>query len=422
MDKTNYSISYTLTYPNPAQQASSGVIIIGTAHVSDRSIAEVREVLELERPSIVAVELDVARYNALRGEPEVKELPLKEILGQGRFYYFLLHWLLAYVQRKIGSEIGVKPGAEMLTAIEKAEEIGAKVALVDRNIQITFQRFWSKMSFFEKARLFFALLLASLGLGVKEIDIDRITEEDVVTQLLNELRQFSPGAARVLIDERDAYIAGNLLMLAREGKVVAVVGAGHRAGIQNLLDNPDKIPPLESLVTLPKKRLSLMKIGSAAILLMFLSLFLLFAISGVPIRTLFTALLYLFVTQGILSALGVLIARGHPFSAATAFGLAWFGFLHPFLAIGWLAGLVEAYLRPPSTEDFKTIMEAESFSQLMGNRLFRVVLVAGLANLGSMIGTFIAIPIMVHYLNIPDPLGIFKQAISNGISIIKNAF
>jgi len=419
MDKTSYSISYTLTYPNPAQQANSGVIIIGTAHVSDRSIAEVREALERERPSIVAVELDVARYNALKGKPEVKELPLKEILGQGRFYYFLLHWLLAYVQRKIGSEIGIKPGAEMLAAIDKAEEIGAKVALVDRDIQITFQRFWSKMSFFEKARLFLSLLLASLGLGVKEIDIDRITEEDAVTQLLNELRQFSPGAARVLIDERDAYIAGNLLMLAREGKVVAVVGAGHRAGIQNLLDNPDKIPPLESLVTLPKKSLSLMKIGSAAILLMFLSLFLLFAISGIPISTLLTALLYLFVTQGILSALGVLIARGHPFSAATAFGLAWFGFLHPFLAIGWLAGLVEAYLRPPSTQDFKTIMEAESFSQLMGNRLFRVVLVAGLANLGSMIGTFIAIPIMVHYLNIPDPLGIFKQAISNGISIIK---
>jgi pheromone shutdown protein TraB len=126
---------------------------------------------------------------------------------------------------------------------------------------------------------------------------------------------------------------------------------------------------------------------------------------------------YLFVTQGILSAIGVLVARGHPLSALTAFSLAWFGFLHPFLAIGWLAGLVEAHFRPPTTDDFKTIMKAETLTELMKNKLFRILLVVMLANLGSMIGTFVAIPIMVYYLGITNPLDILIKAFETGISV-----
>jgi pheromone shutdown protein TraB len=127
---------------------------------------------------------------------------------------------------------------------------------------------------------------------------------------------------------------------------------------------------------------------------------------------------YLFVTQGILSAIGVLVARGHPLSALTAFSLAWFGFLHPFLAIGWLAGYVEAHLRPFTTADLKTVMKAETFGELMNNKLFRIILVAGMANLGSMIGTFVAIPIMVYYLGITNPLDILKMAFETGLRVL----
>ena len=59
-------------------------------------------------------------------------------------YYYLVHWLLAYVQKKIGDDMGVKPGAEMLSAIEEAEASGARVALIDRDIQVTLQRFWGR--------------------------------------------------------------------------------------------------------------------------------------------------------------------------------------------------------------------------------------------------------------------------------------
>ncbi|MCZ7384730.1 MAG: TraB family protein, partial [Candidatus Methanoperedens sp.] len=110
---------------------------------------------------------------------------------------------------------------------------------------------------------------------------------------------------------------------------------------------------------------------------------------------------------------------GHPLSALTAFGLAWFGFLHPLLAIGWLAGLVEFHYRPPTTEDFRTISKAETIKELMQNKLFRIILVAGLANLGSMVGTFVAIPIMVHYLGITNPLDILIPALERGYTTLR---
>jgi pheromone shutdown-related protein TraB len=252
--------------------------------------------------------------------------------------------------------------------------------------------------------------------------METVTNEDVVTQLVGELRKLAPSAATVLIDERDAFMAKNLIDLSNQGKVVAVVGAGHREGIQKYLDNPETLPPLEQLTTIPKKGFNWLKAVTIAIILMIVGMLALLVFGGYPLEKLLVAMLYLFLAQGILSAIGVLIARGHPLSALTAFGLAWFGFLHPFLAIGWLAGLVEAHFRPPTTEDFKTIMTADTMTELMQNRLFRIILVAILANLGSMAGTFVAIPIMVHYLGITNPLDILKLAFETGFNTLKSLF
>jgi len=419
MNNSTYNLSCNFNCRNPLSIPGK-IIIVGTAHVSEKSIAQVNEVIEREKPDIVAVELDKARFQAIKGEEEIKEVNIKDLLSGGKFYYFMLHWLLAYVQKKIGADTGVKPGAEMMAAIEQAERSGAKIALIDRDIQITLGRFWNRMSFFEKLKLFVSLVGASFGFGSEKIDMETVTNEDVVTQLVGELRKLAPSAAIVLIDERDAFMAKNLLDLSNEGKVVvAVVGAGHREGIQKYLDAPETLPTIHELTTIPKKGFNWLKAAGIALVLMIVAMLALLVFSGgISIGTLLTAMFYLFVTQGILSALGVLLARGHPLSALTAFSLAWFGFLHPFLAIGWLAGYVEAYLRPFTTADLKTIMKAETFSELMNNRLFRIIFVAGMANLGSMVGTFVAIPFMVYYLGIPNPLEILKLAFETGLSTL----
>jgi pheromone shutdown-related protein TraB len=419
MNNGSYAVSFNFNYLNAAASAGR-VTIVGTAHVSEKSISEVNQIIEREKPDIVAVELDRGRYQALKGEEEVREINVKDLLSSGKFNYFLLQWLLAYVQKKIGADMGVKPGAEMLAAIETAEKTGARVALIDRDIQVTLGRFWSKMSFFEKLKLFGSLIGASFGIGTEEIDIETVTDEDVVTQLVSELRKVAPSAASILIDERDAFMAKNLLDLSKEGNVVAVVGAGHREGIKKYLDAPESLPSVQELTTLPKKGFSWFKAATIIVIAMVVGMLALLVYSGgVSFSTLLTALLTLFIVQGILSAVGVIIARGHPLSALTALSLAWFGFLHPFLAIGWLAGLVEAHFRPPTTEDFRTISKAETLKELMQNRLFRIILVAGLANLGSMVGTFVAIPIMVHYLHITDPLAILKTALETGFNALK---
>jgi len=411
------------------------IILVGTGHILEKSVREVEEVIDRERPDVVAVKLCAARYEALKGN--VEEVPIKDAITGGKPFLMLTHWLLAYVQRKMGSELGIEPGADMMAAIDKAEEFGCQIALVDRPIQITMERFWKEMKFLEKLKMVFSILFAIFGMGRekddegdgtnklkfkgvgtnngKVIDLDSITDEDVVSQLVEELREFSPGAATALLDERDAYIAGSLLDLSRqpsgnvnqnaasdmldqndsltqERKIVAVVGAGHVAGIKKLLRRPELIQSKEDLCSRPTKRfnLSIKNLIGVGLGVALVIILLAFFLSGITYDVLLQAFFWWFIINGTLSAAGVILARGHPLSALTAFFVAWLTSLNPFLAAGWFAGLVEAHLRKPTGEDVKSMMKTDSLRDLMNNMLFKVILVAALANLGSVIGTFIA--------------------------------
>lgn len=394
----------------PDEFKEGDVVIVGTAHVSEKSVQEVTKAIEELRPDIVAVELCPSRYRAITGqEQDTGEIQIKEILSGGKIYYLLVQWFLAYVQKKIGSELGVKPGSDMIAAIDEAEKIGARVALVDRDIGITIQRFWSNMRFRDKVRLVASMIPAAFGKG-EEIDIDSVTQDDVVSQIIEEFRQISPGAAQVLIDERDAYIAQNLLRLGKEGRVVAVVGAGHKEGIGKYLSHPESIPPIEEMTRLPKKRISLPKIVGASLMLLVLITIVAVVYSGQSTDTLFAAMKIWFVVNGVLSALGVLLARGHPLSALTAFMVAWLTSLNPLIAAGWFAGVVEAWIRKPTMKDMKLLAEAETFKELMKVSLFRVILVAALANIGSMAGTIIGAYLILHMVGLsPEEMiaGIF---------------
>lgn len=374
--------------PMPPEGERGEIVIVGTAHVSEKSVQEVRQAIEDLRPDVVAVELCRGRYRALRGEEETGEIQIKEILSGGKLYLLLVQWFLAYVQKKIGSDLGVKPGSEMIAAIEAAEAAGARVALVDRDIAVTIQRFWSSMSFLEKAKLVLSMIPAAFGKG-EEIDIDKVTEEDVVSAIIDEFREVSPRAAQVLIDERDAYIARNLLRLGRTGRVLAVVGAGHREGIKRYLDHPEKIPPMEEMARPARKRVSAPKLFGGLLMLLVLVTIAAVLIAGIDSYKIVSALKIWFLVNGALSAAGVVLARGHPLSALTAFLIAWLTSLNPLMAAGWFAGIVEAWKRKPTMADTKKLAEAETFKELMAIPLFRVILVAALANVGSMAGTIL---------------------------------
>ena len=384
------------------------VVIIGTAHVSEKSVQEVTKAIEEMRPDIVAVELCPGRYKALTGQEEDHELKISELISGKKLYLILVQLFLAYVQKSIGDKYGVKPGSEMLAAIDTAQKIGARFSLVDRDVGITIQRFWSAMGFMDKIKIFFALAPAALGWDEEDIDIDNITQDDVVSQMISEFRKISPAATNVLVDERDAYIAKNLHELSKEGKVLAVVGAGHKEGIEKLLANPDAIPTVENLTEKPEKKITFVKVFGAAMMLLMLTTIGLILEKGYSSHTILLAFGIWFIVHGVLSCIGVIVARGHPLSALTALVMGWMTNLIPFAAAGWFAGMVEAWKRKPTVSDLKRLAEAKTFDDMMENNFFRVVLVAALANIGALAGTFLAIYLIWLRLGLINPVELLK--------------
>ncbi len=398
------------------QVSPSQIILVGTAHVSEKSVREVNDTISREKPDIVAVELCRGRYESIKGNVQSAPISVKELFSEGKIYFYFVHMLLASIQKKFADQMGIQPGAEMIGAIAAAESSGAQILLIDRDIQVTLQRFWSKMGFIEKLKMLASLIAASLGIGgTDDIDIDSITNHDMVSLLVEEFRLSSPNAVKVLIDERDAYMANNIIRAAAGGnkKIVVVIGAGHRAGIQRYLNDPTTIPKIDYTVKAPKKRFSLMKLVGGLIVAIAIGTFALIILSGASLESIGVAFAWWFLINGVLSAIGVIIARGHPYSVLTAFLVAWFTSLNPMLAAGWLAGITEAKYRRPKTDDFKAMIEADTISEMMQNNLFRVILVAALANVGSTIGTFLGIHVIYKVTGI-DPV----EAISGLISVV----
>uniref|UniRef100_A0A7J3M1U2 TraB/GumN family protein n=1 Tax=Archaeoglobus fulgidus TaxID=2234 RepID=A0A7J3M1U2_ARCFL len=352
------------------------LIIIGTAHVSQKSVEEVVETIEKERPEAVAVELCPRRYNALLGKRE--EIDVKDVIKRGDFLLILLQLLLGYFQRKVGEELKVKPGEDMLSAIRKAREIGADVILIDRDIAITFKRLWGKMSFFEKLKFFYHVLR---GFTDKTESVDDMLREDIIEMLVKEFRKISPKAAEVLIDERDAFMAFNLKKaFERYNSVVAVVGAGHKKGILDWIQKD--IDVAELMRVREGKGIKIVSILFAVFIVV---LFLAMAVLAVELF--YQAFLYWFLITGIFAAIGAIAARAHPVSIAVAFLCAWFTTPNPLIAVGWFSGFTEAWIRKPTLSDVENLFKARSLGEMWKNSFFRVILVAALTNLGGTIGT-----------------------------------
>ena len=394
------------------REGEGRVRLVGTAHISSESVAEVERVIDEEDPDVVAVELDEARFRQLRGEAP-DDLDPADLLRGNTVYQFLAYWLLSYVQTRLGEQFDIEPGADMKAAVEAAEARGIDVALVDRDIQTTIQRFWTRLSPIEKLRLVFQLFLAMVGLGRggmdDEFDVESLTDADVVSAMLEEFRRFSPGGAEALIDERDAYIAHRLVDLrARGATVVAVVGAGHVTGIEGYLAHPEGLPPMETLTARATgRRVCPFKVVGYLMAIGFLLFFVLLALGLSDDAFLVKILVAWFLFNGVF-AFGLAKLAGARWDSAAVGGLvAWLTSVNPLLAPGWFAGYVELRHTPVSVADVSRLNEILSdeqsplrdvLSRMIDVPLFRLISIVAMTNVGSFIASVLFPLVVIPWL------------------------
>lgn len=372
-----------------------GITLVGTAHVSKESVREVQDTIARVKPAVVAVELDENRRRALVDKKGFEETPITDLLKGGRGSFILAQTLLASYQRRMGAKEGVEPGAEMLAALQSADAQQAKVALVDRDIGITLRRAYGLMTFREKMRLTWELMKSVLGTDDEggEVEVAAMLHEDVLSTMMAELAAMAPTVANVLIHERDVYLAHHIREAAKDGQVVAVLGAGHLKGVEGYLRAPDTIPDTKPLEVVPKKKFPVGKVIGWALILSIVGVFawgLYQGVTGGGFQELVSNLMAYVVITGSLSAIGALVARAHIVSILTAFVAAPFTILHPTLAAGWFSGIVEAKYRTPTVKDFQEVSKLQTLKEFWANRLMRVLLVAAFTNLGAMAGAYFA--------------------------------
>jgi pheromone shutdown protein TraB len=541
------------------------VRVVGTAHVSADSVREVEDAIASDRPDVVAVELDEGRYRQLKGgTPD--DIEPGDLLRGNTVFQFIAYWMLSYVQAQLGEKFDVRPGADMLAAVEAAEERDIDVALVDRDIQETMQRFWSRMGLLEKMRMVGGLafglgdsrgvgivlgllvgflvgplvglfggglgltlpvfarvtggvvvglavagvlwtvgsgfvnaeerallavgggvaagaiggfgfgvadpVVASLspflvravgsmtiglvlglalgglagtfagafGLGqeedVEELDMEDITDTDVVSAMMDEFRAFSPGGAEALIDERDAFIAHQLVALRRSGaNVVAVVGAGHREGIERYLEAPETLPPMESLTGTTSGRIPWAKIVGTGISLLVVGFFVLLALSTAGNETLLRLFGAWFLINGVFAAGLAKAAGARWLSALVGGGVAWMTSINPLLAPGWFTGYMELRHHPVNVSDIGALNEllsdeetplGELVSQMFEVPLFRLIMVVAATNIGSIVASalFVAYVLPLFALDLGGAEGVTRLMIEgarNGWEILVGA-
>ena len=363
--------------------------ILGTAHVATASVEAVRHHIAEYQPDIVAVELCKSRHDALTSDRRLDKEGLLKVVKEGKAPLVLIQSLLAAEQRKLGLDEGQQPGAELIAAVEEAKAAGLEVALVDRDIQVTLRRAWKNMRFIEKFRVLKSLL--AQGDAEEEVpDVNTLLDDsDLLSSLMEELRGFSPGAGKVLIDERDEYLATKISALNSDKKVLAVVGAGHLEGIERyLVEAKCDIKRIVELQSLPQKTVA-MKVIPWAIPMLVMGLMAYYLSTGTDIDLVQFFTVWT-VANAIFAAIGCIIARGHPLAILTAALASPITSLNPALAAGWFAGYVQLKMAEPSAEDLADFLKLDNLGMFWSNKAGRVLLVTALTNLGSMAGAWVA--------------------------------
>lgn len=363
------------------------VYLVGTAHISKESVDDVRDTVALVKPDSICVELCPGRHKAMMQKEAWVNMDIFKVFKEKKGVFLLAQLIMGAFYKRLGNKLGIQPGAEMLEGIKQADETGAQLVLADRDIQITLKRVWGYLGFWNKMKLA-AHLMASI-FTKEEIDeslIEQIKGKDQLESVMAEFSEAFPEIKKRLIDERDIFLAQKI----REAKgptVVAVVGAGHINGIKEHIQRDND---LSLLMELPKSSIwpKLLKWVVPALVLVLIG----YGFYKGGAKHSMESIWIWVLVNGVLAALGSAIALGHPLTIAASFVAAPLTSINPMVAAGWVAGLVQAWIRKPTVADFESLSEAVgSVKAFWSNSVTRILLVVVFANIGSSLGTFISI-------------------------------
>lgn len=363
------------------------VHIVGTAHISRRSIEDVETVISTLRPDTVCVELDTTRYEALIDDNRWTKLDLSEIIVHKKVLFQLTSIALSAYQRKMGERLGVQPGAELKAAVQMADRIGAKLVLADRDIQVTLKRSWAGLSSWEKVKLIELLAVAPfVTADITAEQVEELKDRDTFNELLAELAKHMPGLKRPLIDERDLYLMSSIEQ-APGTNIVAVVGAGHVSGMLAHAGKPVDREKLSELPPSSKAKQALAWAVPVFAVVAFLLGWREHAGKGLT-DVLLAWVLPNSVAASAFAALGgaklpsVLVgAAASPITS-----------LLPPLPCGVVVGLLEARLRRPSADDRQRVgVEVMSLGGIYNNPFTRVLWVAALSTVGAKLGALVGL-------------------------------
>ena len=377
------------------QYGEKELILIGTAHVSKQSADLVKAVIALEKPDSVCIELDEKRYENLQNPKAWQEMDVIKVVKSKKVGFMLVNLALSSYQKKMAKKLDSPVGGEMIQGIGSAEEQEAELVLADRDIQTTFLRIWRKLSFWRRSKLVVSLIISDDDDDEEEITeetLQELMQKDMLESVLADIHKDFPEIGEVLINERDQHLAAKI-KAAPGNKIVAVLGGAHIPGVTEEINKEQDLSEITTVP--PKSRTS--KIVGWVIPLSIVGLLVYYFI--INIQTGFQQLTSWVLFTGLFAAAFTLLALPHPLTVLTSFLVAPLTTLHPLLACGWFAGIVEALIRKPTVQDVQSISEdIFSLKGFFKNRFLKILIVVVLANIGASIGNLLAVSNLIRNL------------------------
>ena len=376
------------------------VTILGTAHVSRQSAEAVEKMIDSGDYDSVAIELCESRHKAIVDPDSLAKMDLYKVIKAGKAPMIMASLALAAFQQRMADQYGIQPGQEMRVAIDKSDEQGLSLHLIDREIGATLKRVYKSVPWWQRMGIFSGLIASVVSKEkIDEAEIEKLKQGDVLESTFQEFAETSENIYRPLIDERDQYMANRIFQIQQESSpnnLLAVIGAGHLKGIDQYLEKIAAEQPssdtvterLEALASTPVRSKLWSWIPWVIVAIVVSGFALGFSRSSDLGWDLVKDWVLI---NGGLSALGALLATAHPLTVITAFVAAPLTSLNPTIGAGMVTGGVEAMLRRPQVADFSKLKTDTSHWQgWWKNRVSKVLLVFLFSTIGSAAGTYIA--------------------------------